>query len=126
MTRVQRSMTWLTCLSLVGLLLGCGGTNTPSSPKPSGGPPVGPTAGPPSGPPAGPPGGPPGQGEFDTESGPHTAGKKVVVAAGCFRCHTINGVRGPVGGGPMGGPPPGPGGPGGPGGPPGAGGPGGP
>ena len=46
-------------------------------------------------------------GQFDTESGPHAAGKKVFVASGCFRCHTINNVRGPVGpgmpgaGGPM-------------------------
>jgi mono/diheme cytochrome c family protein len=35
--------------------------------------------------------------DFDVESGPHAAGKKVVVANGCFRCHTINLVRGPIG-----------------------------
>jgi cbb3-type cytochrome oxidase cytochrome c subunit len=58
------------------------------------------------------------QGTFDTESGPFAAGKKVLVASGCFRCHTVNGVRGPVGGGPPaggfpgGGGPPMPGGPG--------------
>jgi cbb3-type cytochrome oxidase cytochrome c subunit len=42
------------------------------------------------------------QREFDTESGPFAAGKKVVVAAGCFRCHSIDGVRGPVAGAPAG------------------------
>jgi cytochrome c2/Ca2+-binding EF-hand superfamily protein len=31
------------------------------------------------------------------ESGPFTAGKKVVVASGCFQCHSIDNARGPVG-----------------------------
>lgn len=82
MVNLRRAMTWLACLGVVGLLLGC---NRPSTPTFSGPPP-----------------GPPGveQGTFDSESGPFAAGKKVVVANGCFRCHSIDGVRGPVGGGP--------------------------
>ena len=60
---------------------------------------------------------------FDADSGPHAAGKKVMVASGCFRCHAVDGAR--AAGGPGGPPKFGPGGPGGPGGPP-AGGPGGP
>jgi hypothetical protein len=65
------------------------------------------------------PGGPGAQGAFDAESGPHSDGKKAMVANGCFRCHAINGLRGPVGGSPMAGGPAGPmaGGPQGPGGP---------
>jgi len=53
--------------------------------------------------------------KFDAESGPHVAGKKAMVANGCFRCHAVNGARagGPAMGGP-GGPGGGPGGPGGP------------
>lgn len=35
--------------------------------------------------------------EFDIASEPHSAGKKAMVAAGCFRCHAVNGARGPVG-----------------------------
>jgi len=35
--------------------------------------------------------------QFDVESGPFAAGKKALVASGCFRCHTINTLRGPVG-----------------------------
>jgi cytochrome c553 len=104
-THGQRLLAWLTCLGLAGLL-GCERTVPPS-----------PAAGP-ARPPAMPPGlvaeAPAAQGEFDTESGPHAAGKKVLVANGCFRCHTINGVRGPAGGGPGGFGPPGFGGPGGP------------
>jgi len=55
------------------------------------------------------------QGQFDTESGPFAAGKKVFAASGCFRCHAIDGVRGGMmAGGPGGASgPPGSGGPGG-------------
>ena len=94
-------MAWPAVVGLAGLALGC---NLSSSTSSSGSPSVqtGPT-----------------QSAFDTESGPHAAGKKVFVNSGCFRCHTIDGVRGPVGGGmagpPPGGPPPGGPGPGGPG-----------
>src|SRR5947209_2979922 len=113
MVQVVRPIGWLACLALVGLVLGCSGQADPTPPAR----------------PAGAPGMQPAQGQFDTESGPHAAGKKVLVASNCFRCHTVNGVRGPVQGGPMGGRPGGPGGPpmGGPGrgGPPMAGGPGG-
>jgi mono/diheme cytochrome c family protein len=35
--------------------------------------------------------------QFDAESGPFAAGKKVMVASGCFGCHNINNARGPVG-----------------------------
>ena len=38
--------------------------------------------------------------EFDVDSGPFAAGKKVFVANNCFRCHAINGVRGRTAGGP--------------------------
>jgi cytochrome c2 len=81
--------------------------------------------------PAGPPmmSGGPGMGGkvFDADSGPHAAGKKVMVSSGCFRCHAVDGAKpaggpgggfgkggpgGPPAGGP-GGPPRGPGGPGG-------------
>jgi len=31
--------------------------------------------------------------QFDAESGPHAAGKKAMVASGCFRCHAVNGAR---------------------------------
>src|SRR5207249_34273 len=48
--------------------------------------------------------------QFDAESGPHAAGKKAMVASGCFRCHAVNGAR--ASGAAMGGP----GAPGGPGG----------
>jgi mono/diheme cytochrome c family protein len=89
MTRVPCRWAWLSCLGLVGLLAGCHKTGAPSPSVPSGGA----TA----------------SGDFDTESGPFAAGKKLFVANNCFRCHAINGVRGPAGGG---GPPgPGPGGP---------------
>jgi mono/diheme cytochrome c family protein len=48
-----------------------------------------------------PPGGPASPAAaFDTESEPFSAGKKALVAHGCFRCHAIDGVRGPVGPGP--------------------------
>jgi mono/diheme cytochrome c family protein len=89
MMELRRVRAWLICLSYVGLLAGCNRTSDPT--------------------PAGPPPGPAAQGEFDS-SGPFAAGKKAVVAGGCFRCHTINGVRGPVGGGAMAGGPPGRGG----------------
>jgi Cytochrome c len=109
-------------LGLFSFIVGCHKTSPPTS---SPGPPPGPAMA---------SAGPGGQGEFDAESGPHAAGKKALVANGCFRCHMVNGVRGPVGGGGppmMGGPPggdgggppmggggpPGPGGRGGPGGP---------
>jgi cbb3-type cytochrome oxidase cytochrome c subunit len=51
----------------------------------------------------------PNQPVFDTESGPHAAGKKALVASGCMRCHTVNGARAGGAPGPGG---PGPGGPG--------------
>jgi Ca2+-binding EF-hand superfamily protein/cytochrome c2 len=35
--------------------------------------------------------------QFNAESGPFTEGKKVVVASGCFGCHNIDNVHGPVG-----------------------------
>lgn len=109
MTTLRRTAAWLACAGLAGLLLGCGDAGGPASP---------------SGPAGAGPAPPDGQAPFDVDSGPHAAGKKVLVAAGCFRCHTVNGVRGPVqGGGMAGGPMPGRG-PGG--GPPMAGGPGGP
>src|SRR4051812_32198214 len=85
-TSGQRSLLGLAAFGLAGLLLGC--TRTPPAP---------PTPPPTPMPTPGTLGGT--VGEFDTESGPHAAGKKVLVANGCFRCHAINGVRGPVGGG---------------------------
>jgi mono/diheme cytochrome c family protein len=46
-------------------------------------------------------------GEAWSETGPFAAGKKVMAAGGCGRCHTVNGVRpaarmGPMAGGPGG------------------------
>jgi cytochrome c2 len=108
-TPVYRSVIWLACLSLLGVLLGCNRTKTSTSSEPPPGPSM--MAGPPAG--------------FDVDSGPFAAGKKVFVAHGCFRCHSIGGIGGsPTMGGPppgrgpngppmAGGPPPGPGGPGG-------------
>jgi mono/diheme cytochrome c family protein len=90
MPTVQRFPAWLGCLALTGLLAGCNRTTTLMAPPAAEGPPPEAAV----------------RGTFDTESGPFAAGKKGVVASGCFRCHSINGVRGPVGGGA-----PGPGGP---------------
>src|SRR5947209_9025315 len=75
-----RPVAWVAGVGLSVFLFGCSG----SSPKGSD---------PPGGPPPGPPGGLPPQGNFDTESGPYAAGKKVLVANNCFRCHSVNGVR---------------------------------
>jgi mono/diheme cytochrome c family protein len=67
-------------VGLIGLALGCTGTSAVSAPgTPSTTTPSAQAA------PA-----------FDAESGPFAAGKKVFVASGCFRCHAINGIRGPV------------------------------
>lgn len=72
---------WLLFLGLSGLLLGC--NKQPSEPTlvapvlPEETMPA-PTA------------------AFDVESGPHAAGKRVMVASGCFRCHAVDGARGPV------------------------------
>jgi mono/diheme cytochrome c family protein len=84
--QTQRSVAWLAGLGMVGVLFGCSQNGTAPS----------------SGAPAGPPPGPADQKGFDVESGPFAAGKKVFLASGCFRCHAIDGVRGP------GGAPPGP------------------
>jgi mono/diheme cytochrome c family protein len=93
----HRQLIWLTGLGLAGLL-GCQPASAPNTAPPPGGS-------------AGPSGAPTSKEEFDAESGPFAAGKKVFVAHGCFKCHTINGVRGRVEGAPGG---PAPGGPGGP------------
>ncbi|SRR6266478_8963638 len=73
MNSFRRSMIWFTA-GLAGCLLGCA-RSTPSPARPAGS-----TAKP----------------QFDVESGPFAAGKKVMVASGCFQCHSINGLRGPV------------------------------
>jgi mono/diheme cytochrome c family protein len=73
-TPSSRSAAWLAALGPIVLLLGCG-RPTPSS---SGDPPPGP---------------PPTTTAFDADSGPHAAGKKAMVAGGCFRCHTVAGAR---------------------------------
>jgi cytochrome c2 len=88
-------------MGLAAVLAGCNRTRTPTGAAPQM---------------------PVAQAQFDTESGPFAAGKKVFAANGCLRCHAVNGAGGPMAGGPMGGMPM-PGGPMGPGGPPGAGGP---
>ena len=75
MNSFRRSMIWFT-VGLAGCLLGCA-RSAPSPARPAGS-----SAKP----------------QFDVESGPFAAGKKVMVASGCFRCHTINALRGPVGG----------------------------
>jgi cytochrome c1 len=87
MQKRGRAAVWLTCLGMLGLVVGCKRASAPTVSAPPPSVPAGPVA----------------QGQFDSETGPHAAGKKVFVANGCFRCHTIDGVRGPVGGGPMGG-----------------------
>ncbi|HEV3143589.1 MAG TPA: c-type cytochrome [Gemmataceae bacterium] len=93
---------WLLLLGFFGLIafgVGCNWSSSTTSSGPQGGPGPGSNAVP-----------------FDAESGPHAAGKKVLQNSGCFRCHTVDGARGAVGGGmPMGGPPPGGPGPDGPG-----------
>ena len=112
MSAMRTRLLLLAAAGAVGALAGCHkeatteSTNTAGPPMMSGGP------------------GMPGK-VFDADSGPHAAGKKVMVSSGCFRCHAVDGAK-PAGG--PGGPPKfGPGGPGGPGGPPrGPGGPGGP
>ncbi|MFL5342573.1 MAG: c-type cytochrome [Gemmataceae bacterium] len=94
---------------LFGLLVGCHKTETTSAPMPTAG--------------GTDQGGPVAAKPFDADTPPHVAGKKALVANGCFGCHAVNGAR--AAGGPMGGPPGGPGGgppprgPGGPGGRPG-------
>jgi cytochrome c2 len=115
MTNLRRALTCLPWLGLAGLLLGCNGSSPPTAAGPSPMPsvqPAGPGGSPqpaPQAPGAAPKGPVTEEEEFDTEAGPFAAGKKVVVANGCFRCHTINRVRGPVGsstagGGRLGGP----------------------
>jgi mono/diheme cytochrome c family protein len=79
-TQTQRSVGWLVGLGMVGVLFGCNQAGAPPS----------------AGPPAGQPPDQPAQAEFDEESGPFAAGKKVFVAGGCFRCHAIDGVHGPA------------------------------
>jgi mono/diheme cytochrome c family protein len=95
-THGQRRLMWLTCLGLIGLL-GCQPAGTPNTALPPGGSAGSSTT-------------PASTEEFDAESGPFAAGKKVFVGNGCFKCHAINGVRSRVGGGSG---DPGPGGPGG-------------
>jgi mono/diheme cytochrome c family protein len=102
-THVQRRLIGVACLGLAGLL-GCQPASAPNAAPPPGGS-------------ASPSPAPASKEEFDADSGPFAAGKKVVVAKGCFKCHAINGVRGRVEGAPGGpgpggpdGPPPGPGG----------------
>jgi len=74
--RFMKTSAMIGCIYL-SLLFGCGESTTKT-------------------PPAFPPTAPkPVSRDFDVESGPHAAGKKVFVANGCFRCHTINLVRGP-------------------------------
>ena len=116
MVRVGRSLAWLGCVGLAGVLLGCGKDSSNSNG--SGGPPPGPGN-------QGDSGTPFAQGGGEEFTGPHAAGKKV-FAANCARCHrgVVGGQGGPGG---SGGFRPGGGGPGGPGGfRPGGGGPGGP
>jgi cbb3-type cytochrome oxidase cytochrome c subunit len=84
MTKLRRVTTWLTFLGLAGFLLGCNQTSAPPAANP-----------------------PAAEAVFDAESGPFAAGKKVMVAAGCFRCHTVDGARGEIPGGPPGKRPPG-------------------
>lgn len=107
MTRALRSLLGLACLGLVGLLAGCSDKDkSKSSDKPEG--------------PPRPPGMP-----VRNYTGPHAAGKNVLVSSGCLRCHNVTGdAELAAAGGPM--MPPGFPGPGGPGGPPVPGGPGGP
>jgi mono/diheme cytochrome c family protein len=101
MMNPQRVLFLLLSFALAVFGLGCNLSSSTSSSNAPGGPNQG------SAPPV-----------FDSESGPHAPAKKAMVAAGCMRCHLVNGAR--VGGWPpMGGPPGG-----GPGGPPGLGGPG--
>jgi cbb3-type cytochrome oxidase cytochrome c subunit len=76
-------LTGFTVLGLVVLFLGCRPTGEPA---PAGGQ-TGAAE-------------PAAQQSFDVDSGPYTAGKKVMVANNCFRCHGINGVRGPMASGP--------------------------
>jgi len=73
----------LICLGLFSLLSGCSQSTTPGNPEPAGR-----TTAP-----------QPVKRVFDVNSGPHAAGKQVLVAHGCFRCHTINQARGPIGDG---------------------------
>lgn len=92
----------LAAAAALGVIAGCNkdaatdSTNTSGPPMMSGGPGMGGKV-------------------FDADSGPHAAGKKVMVTSGCFRCHAVDGARPAGGPGGPGGPPKfGPGGPGGP------------
>jgi len=94
----------LAAAGALGVLAGCHKEATTESTN-TGGPPMA--------------GGPPPTGKvFDADSGPHAAGKKVMVSSGCFRCHAVDGAKpaggpgGPPTGGPGGPPRGGPGGPG--------------
>src|SRR5947209_469861 len=76
---MMRGSIWLRCLGVPALVLGCSrATPTANVATEKAAPPVA------------------AQPAFDPDSGPFAAGKNVLVANGCFRCHTINGVRGPV------------------------------
>jgi cbb3-type cytochrome oxidase cytochrome c subunit len=97
MAKSRTLLAWLAVVSAAALLVGCKKTESTSAPPAlmnQGQGDAGGTA------PA-----------FDAESGPQAAGKKAMVANGCFRCHAVNGAR--AGGGAMMGGPGGPGGPGG-------------
>jgi hypothetical protein len=105
MVRVVRSLAWLGCVGLAGVLLGCGKDSSKSND--SGGSPPGPGY-------QGGSGAPFAQGKEEEFTGPHAAGKKI-FSANCARCHRgVVGGRGGAGG--PGGFRPGGDGPGGPGG----------
>src|SRR4051812_9205399 len=63
--------TWLATAALLAALPACQKTDAPAAQQP-----------------------------FDPDSGPFAPGKQAMVAAACFRCHAIGGVRGPVSGAP--------------------------
>ena len=75
----QVRLIWSGLLALFSLLVGCSQTTTPTGAPPAKQPPVQQAV----------------KKEFDAESGPHSAGKKVMVANNCFRCHTVDSARGP-------------------------------
>ena len=91
---MKRALFLFGSLAILSFTFGCNLSSSTSSSNAPGGPNQG------SAPPV-----------FDTESGPHSAGKKALVAGGCMKCHAVNGAR--AGGGPPGPGGPGPGGPGG-------------
>src|SRR5690348_3910293 len=80
----QTRLLMLAVAGALGVLAGCHkdspteSTNTANPPMMSGGPGMGGKV-------------------FDADSEPHAAGKKVMVASGCFRCHAVDGAK-PAGG----------------------------